>query len=647
MKAKSGTTWMLLLWVMGILISGKALADVQMPRIFSDNMVLQREVPVRVWGKADSGERVRVTFQGQTKNARADRSGNWTLTLDPLKPGGPFDLMIRGKNTITYTNILVGDVWLGSGQSNMEWSVQRSANPEEEIKMANHPLIRIFTVPRRMSSQPLDHLEGGEWLVCTPENIPNFSAVAYYFGRHLQTELEVPIGLINSSWGGTVAETWISKESIATHDDFRGMISQGPDFDLEKIQAEALRKRDQWVESLEKDDLGNQHNWQDPNFDDSGWGTMVLPGLWEQSVLPDLDGVVWFRRVINLTKSQSGQSMILNLGPIDDSDYTYVNGTLVGKTIDKYADSRRYEVPANLLKEGENIIAVRVVDTGGGGGFWADYSQLYYLAGTQRESLTGDWKYAVGVKSAAPPQAASGPNIFPSLLYNGMIKAIVPFSIRGVIWYQGESNAGRHYQYRSLFPLLINDWRKQWNNPEMPFLFVQLANYMQPSRLPADTDWARLREAQTMTLSLPKTGMAVIIDIGEADDIHPRNKQDVGKRLALAALKVSYGKDIVYSGPMYQSMNVDGNTIRINFDHIGGGLTANDKYGYLKGFAIAGEDKVFHWAKARLVGNQVIVYNADVKNPVAVRYAWGNNPDDANLYNAGGLPANPFRTDDW
>jgi len=646
-KHKISSIVTVLLMLLFVLAGSNAGGNVKMPQIFSDNMVLQREVPVNIWGTADAGERVRVSFQNQAKTVRADRDGRWMVTLDPLSHGGPFTMTIAGKNTITYNNILVGDVWLGSGQSNMEWPVIRSANPEEEIKMANHPNIRIFTVPRRMSTRPLDNLAGGEWLVCTPENIPNFSAVAYYFGRHLHYGLDVPIGLINSSWGGTVAETWISREAILTHNDFRETVNRGLELDFEKVQGEALRKREEWALGMERDDLGNQQNWQDPAFDDSGWDRMILPGLWEATKLPDLDGKVWFRKEITLTRQQAQQNMVLNLGPIDDSDFTYVNGQLAGKTIDRYSDERNYEVPSGLLKEGRNVIAVRVIDTGGGGGLWGDPGQLFFNAGTGKISLAGEWRYNIGVRSTAPPQAASGPNIFPSLLFNGMIKGLLPFNIRGVIWYQGESNTGRHKQYQTLFPLLINDWRKQWNNPDMPFLWVQLANYMKPTHLPGDSDWARLREAQTMTLSLPKTGQAVAIDIGEADDIHPRNKQDVGKRLALAALKVSYAKDIVYSGPVYKSMKVDGSTIRIEFDHIGGGLKAIDKYGYLKGFAIAGDDRVFRWAKARLDGNQVIVYNADVRNPVAVRYAWGNNPDDANLYNAEGLPANPFRTDNW
>jgi sialate O-acetylesterase len=625
----------------------KAYADVKLPRIFSDNMLLQRETPVKVWGWADPGERVRVQIGNQTKSVRTDRSGNWSVTLDPLKAGGPIEMAVQGKNTIRLTNILVGDVWLGSGQSNMEWPVSQSADAEEEISLANHSNIRLFTVPRYLAGKPVDDIESGEWHVCSPETVERFSAVGYYFARYLNRELDVPIGIINSSWGGTIAETWISHESISQHEDFAERMKQTPDFNLEKIQREAQIRLEAWTESIERNDLGKQLGWEKPGFDDSEWAKMDLPVLWEQAGLPDLDGVVWFRNEFFLDNNQAKETMVLNLGPIDDSDYTYVNGHLVGKTIDQYNANRRYEVPAKYVKEGRNVIAVRVVDTGGGGGIWGDENQLFYIAGTEKVSLAGLWKYAVGIKTDAPPQAGTGPNAFPTLLYNGMIYPIKSLSIRGSIWYQGESNAARAYQYQSLFPLLIQDWRQQFNNPGMPFFFVQLANFMQPDRTPTDSQWAELREAQTMTLSLPHTGMAVAIDIGEANDIHPRNKQDVGKRLALAALKVSYGKDIFHSGPMYKSMSKEGNKIRLNFTETGSGLMIDDKYGYLKGFAIAGEDRVFHWAKATLEGNQVVVFSDTVANPVAVRYAWGNNPDDANLYNIEGLPASPFRTDDW
>ncbi len=623
-------------------------AEVGMPAIFSDHMVLQREKELTFWGWADARERVRIIIGEQTKTTRADKNGDWSVKIDPLQTGGPIEILVQGKNNqLLFDNVLVGDVWLASGQSNMEWPVSRSDNPEEEIKMADYPQIRIFDVERKMSVKPLDDLEPTSWQVCSPENIPSFSAVAYFFGRHLHKELNIPVGLINSSWGGTIAETWISKESMMELDDFKDVMTQAPEMDFEKMAEQAERKIQEWMENLEKNDLGLQQNWMNPDYDDTDWNTMILPGLWEQQGLADLDGVVWFRKTFTLTEKQASQNLVLNLGPVDDSDYTFVNGVLVGSTIDQYAEIRKYEVAAENLKAGTNTIAVRVIDTGGGGGLWAEKEEdMYIFASAERIPLAGEWKYATGIETDSPPAVRSGPNMYPTLLFNGMINAMTGFEIKGVIWYQGESNASRAYQYREVFPALINDWRKQWSNPELPFFFVQLANFMAPDPKPADSQWAELREAQTMTLSLPKTGMAVAIDIGEEDDIHPRNKQDVGKRLALNALRIAYDKDIVHSGPMYKSMEKQDDKIRIRFDHMGDGLVVKDKYGYLKGFAIADDNNIFHWAKAYIDGDEVVVYNEKVKNPVHVRYAWGNNPEDANLYNAEGLPAIPFRTDD-
>ena len=627
----------------------RASADVRMPRIFSDHMVLQRDAEVVVWGWADPRERVRVSIASQEHSTRADRQGNWSVKLQPMKAGGPHTMTISGKNRIELSDVLMGEVWLGSGQSNMQWSVAQSANPEEEIQMANHPEIRLFTVPRRIATSPLNDLEGGEWQVCSPESISSFSAVAYYFGRHLHSEIGVPVGLIHSSWGGTVAETWISEEMMRKQEDFREKLEAAAGLDLDKLQAEARKRVEEWNLVIEREDAGMVNGWYRPDIDDAGWNTMTLPVLWEQAGLPGLAGVVWFRKTITLDAARARQEIILNLGPVDDSDYTYINGHLIGKTLDQYNQNRRYVVSPDLLREGENLIAVRVIDTGGGGGIWGDPSQLYYLAGNERVSLAGNWRYNVGVEADAPPsvQGMAGPNSFPSLLFNGMIHPILPYTIKGAIWYQGESNAGRAYQYRTLFPGLIEDWRKQWNHPTMPFLFVQLANFRAPSFMPSNSDWAELREAQSMALSLPYTGMAVTIDIGEADDIHPKNKQDVGLRLALNALKIAYGKDIVHSGPVYESMSVENSRVRLRFREVGSGLMIMDKYGYLKGFAIAGPDRVFHWARAFLDGNDVVVYSDKVENPLAVRYAWGDNPDDANLYNREGLPASPFRTDYW
>jgi sialate O-acetylesterase len=590
--------------------------QVHMPLIFSDNMVLQRDQEIRVWGRAGSGERVRVTLGKQRQTARAANDGRWEVLFAPLNAGGPYTMKVEGRNTLEYSNILIGDVWLCSGQSNMEWPVSQSANPDQEIRNSSYPEIRLFTVPRRTSSKPEDDLESGTWEECGPETVASFSATGYFFGRHIHGETGVPVGLINSSWGGTVAETWISRETMAGIDDFKEIMARAGEPDLEKQQEEIMVRLMEWNETIEQHDEGKAGNWHDPGHDDSKWDKMKLPTQWESAGLPGVDGVVWFRKEITLSAEEAQLPLTLNLGAIDDSDYTYLNGQLVGTTLNQYSQNRRYMVDGSMLREGKNIIAVRVIDNGGGGGIWGDAGKLFYQTGLNQVSLADYWKYAVGIETGPQPQLQGGPNSFPSLLYNGMIHPVTPFAIRGVIWYQGESNAGRAYQYRTLFRELIKDWRKQWANNDLPFLFVQLTSFMAETSEPVESDWAELREAQTMALELPNTGMAVIIDIGDADDIHPQNKQDVGKRLALAALKTSYNHDIVSTGPVYRSMQVDGNRIVLSFDTSGSKLKANDKYGYLKGFAIASEDRVFHWAKAYIEDGKVIVYCDKVSHPV-------------------------------
>jgi sialate O-acetylesterase len=375
---------------------------------------------------------------------------------------------------------------------------------------------------------------------------------------------------------------------------------------------------------------------------------MKLPVLWESAGLDGLDGFVWFRKEFDLPEEIAAKGVVIYLGPIDDSDISWVNGVKVGEMQQKYNENRIYKVSPDVLRPGRNVITVRVDDTGGGGGIWGKPEQMKIVSGDYEIPLAGTWRYRFSAPEIKYDITSTvSPNSFPGLLFNGMIHPFLNYAVKGAIWYQGESNAGKAYQYRTLFPLLITDWRAHWNNPDMPFLFVQLANYMQPRSEPGESAWAELREAQLMTLKLINTGMAVIIDIGEADDIHPKNKQDVGKRLALAALKVAYGQDIVYSGPIFEKMTVSGNKVVLEFKNIGGGLKIIDRYGYVKGFAVAGADRKFYWAKAYLDQNRVVVSSDKVAVPVAVRYGWADNPDDANLYNAEGLPASPFRTDEW
>lgn len=621
-------------------------AEVKLPGIFTDNMVIQRDQPVNIWGWADKNETVEVTFNGQKKKVKAGRNGKWMAQLKAMPVGGPYSLTVKGKsNTIELNNILLGDVWICSGQSNMEWVVASSNNARAEIAAANHPNIRSFNVVKEISMEPLNDLKGN-WDVCTPATVGNFSAVGYYFARHLNQELNIPIGIINSSWGGTDIETWISPASFGQLSDnfsarYKDILDKG---NLQEFIEKNRIALDAYFKAL-NDDPGLKEEWFKPTFDTSSWKQMTVPQLWSGEELGDTDGIVWFSYSFDLKNELAGKAAKLSLGPIDDEDITWVNGIKVGET-SNHAEKREYLVPQNTLKAGRNVITVRVNDTGGGGGIYGTTDEVYLLVNSAQIPLAGNWKYKPSVTNKQFNFVNVGPNMCPSLLYNAMINPIIDFQIKGAIWYQGENNASAAMNYRTLFPTLINDWRTKWKS-DFPFYWVQLANFMEKDQVPVNSDWSLLREAQTMTLSVPQTGQAVIIDIGEANDIHPRNKQDVGKRLALIALNKDYGKkDVIYSGPSYRSMEINGDKAVISFDNQAGGLLVQNKFGYIEGFTIAGADRKFYWAKAFQDGDKVVVYNENVSIPVAVRYGWGNNPD-VNLYNSAGLPAVPFRTDSW
>jgi sialate O-acetylesterase len=617
-------------------------AEVKLPKIFSDNMVIQRDRPIKIWGWADKNTSVSITFNGQTAKTKANGKGVWMITLSPMSHGGPHEMTISEKTTsLVLKNILIGDIWLGSGQSNMEWVVKNSNNPEKEIAEGNYDKIRLFTVEKAMSYSPKEDVKGGSWQVCSSSTVGNFSAVAYFFGRTLLKDLDVPIGLINSSWGGTLIETWISWDVMSLEDEYK---NKNPK-DYEATAKEAGERVKKYEQAL-KDDRGITEKWFDPSVAATDWTKLELPKDWGNTELTKADGIVWFRKDVELGPEATGAKALLALGPIDDADQTYVNGKLIGSTTD-YTKDRQYVLEPGVLKQGKNIVVVKVTDTGGGGGLKGNKDQLFLEVGTKKTLLDGTWEYRSSVLTTDFGITQTGPNVFPSQLYNAMIAPLTQFGIKGIIWYQGEANAGKAFKYQTIFPSLIKNWRTKWGY-EFPFYWVQLANFMAPDEEPKESQWAELREAQTKTLSLPQTGQALAIDIGEAGDIHPRNKQDVGYRLALEALKKTYNKNIISSGPMYESMRNEANAIKVSFSNKGAGLTAKgDKYGYLRGFSIAGADKKFVWAKARIEGDEVVVYSEEVKEPVAVRYAWCNNPGDANLFNVDGLPACPFRTDSW
>lgn len=619
-------------------------------KIFSDHMVLQRNQENPIWGWSHPEADIKIRWKSATDErsyrVEAAKDGKWIFQLPAQEAGGPHQMIIKcGSQSDTLDDIYVGEVWLCGGQSNMEFTLEM-VQKFEEIKRSGKTNIRFFNVPRKVSFSPEKDMESGEWQICDSMTSAELSAVGYFFAKNLQAELDVPIGLISSNWGGTVVETWISETSARKVSYYQEALDRISTFDVPSMKMAAKQK---FIESytalggldLEVDDI----SWAQVSHDDSKWPVMEVPALWEDRGLEGMNGMVWFRKEVMLPEAPAEEDLQLSLGKIDDDDSTFVNGQFVGSMINQYNSLRKYSIPHGLLKAGKNTIAVKINDTGGGGGFWGEPEEMYLATGEQKIALAGDWKYRVSLSNLELDVPGLGPNGNPTLLYNGMIHPIETYGIKGAIWYQGESNVGRGVEYQTLFPLLIEDWREKWGKP-FGFYFVQLANFNADD--PKGISWPELREAQTKTLSVSHTGMAVITDIGEANDIHPKNKEDVGKRLALWALAKDYGQsDLTYSGPLYREAEIQGNQMNIDFEYIGSGLMAGKGKSTLDGFEIAGKNKQFYPAKAVISGEQVIVSSPKVAIPASVRYAWTNNPEKANLYNKEGLPASPFRTDTW
>lgn len=621
-------------------------AQISLPKLISDGMVLQRDVKLTIWGWASSGEKVEIDFLNKKYSSVTDKNGNWSITIPKLKSGGPFDMVIKGKNEIVIKNILIGDVWVCGGQSNMQTNMERIRDLyESEVSSASNEKIRQFIVPQKYDfNQPRKDISGGNWISVSPSTIQNFSGVAYFFAKKLFERYGVPIGLINTAIGGTPAEAWVSEETLKNFPTHLEILNE---FKNEKFVNEIISNNEkisrEWISNLNKIDLGYASQRDDSlDFFENinNWGEINIPGFWDEQGVGKINGSVWFRKSFAVPKSMLGKELKLYLGRIVDSDSTFINSKFVGSVSYQYPP-RKYKIPAGLLHEENNEIVVRVVNNIGRGGFIKD--KPYYITdGEQKLDLSGEWKYKVGaIVNPHPPTITV--HYKPTGLYNGMVAPLFNYSIKGVIWYQGESNTGKAIEYQSLMPALINDWRSNWKNKNLPFLYVQLPNFMETNSEPVESHWAELRDAQLKTLSVPNTGMAVAIDLGEWNDIHPFNKKDVGERLALAAQKIAYGnKKIVHSGPIYKSMKINDNSVILSFENVGSGLMTKDGK-ELKYFAIAGEDGKYVWASAKIENNKVIVWNDEVKNPKFVRYAWANNPEGANLYNKEGLPASPFQ----
>lgn len=618
-----GLLGMALLLAMG---SQPVMAKVRLPKLVSDKMVLQRDTDLKIWGWADAGEKVTVRLQGNYYETEADKNGNWEVTLPPQQAGGPYLLEV---NEIVIRDVLVGDVWLCSGQSNQETPIHRLTEMFPEINVSNNHMIRHYKVPTQDIKETLAEEIAGNavWHSGVASEVMNWTALAYFYAQEAYAKTKVPQGMLVSSLGGSAIESWVSQEHLK---EFPRLV-----LDKEALELMNQASKDQ-----------GEGKWNQLNWDDSDWKTMQMPGTWRENGV-NVRGTVWLRKDFEIPEAMEGRHARLAMGTLVHNDAVFVNGVYVGSTGYEYPP-RRYQIPAGVLRKGKNTIAVRLNAPAGNGEFIKD--KPYKIIGDAAEiDLTGTWKYKEGLDLAEVSkytERLKNRQSVGSGLYNGMIYPIRHYRVKGAIWYQGESNAGRSHEYGALMSALITNWRELWQKPELPFLLVQLPNFMEKYEKPTDSGWARIREAQLNTFkTTPNTALAVTYDVGEWNDIHPLNKKAVAQRLFLGARKVVYGEKVTHSGPVYKDMKIEGDKIVISFTETGRGLMA--KGGTLKHFAIAGEDKQFVWAEAVIRGNKVVVSCKSVKNPVAVRYAWSDNPDEANLCNKEGLLASPFRTDNW
>lgn len=640
------------LFVALLILGGlEAAAQIRLPRLVRDSMILQRDAAINIWGWASAGEKVTVKFNNKTTKATTGSDGKWQLKLPAMKAGGPYTMELSGKNRLVLKDVLVGDVWLCSGQSNMVHQMGiHNVLYEEDIAKANYPAIRQFWVATAANMQgEQDDLTSGYWSWANPKDVLQFSAIAYFFARDLYQKYQVPIGIINASYGGTPIEAWISEKGLQPFPAITATVLKNRD--TAYLNSFNRRPQGGGARPARAPDKGTAGPvaWFNPSYEPKGWRRINIPGYWEDQGISNLDGVVWYRKEIDVPASMTGKAAKVFLGRIVDADALYINGKQVGATTYMYPQ-RRYPVPDGLLKAGKNLFVIRVQNNSGKGGFVPD-KPYSLIAGKDTVDLKGTWEYKVG-EVYIPVRGSGGgggggiaAQNQPAALYNAMVAPYKGYTIKGIAWYQGESNAGKAAEYTKLLPALISDWRGIWKQGELPFVTIQLPGFGDMTYIPGESQWAAMREAQLKSLDVPNTALVVTTDLGEWNDIHPDRKKEVGERLALAAEKIAYGeKNIVYSGPLFESAAVDGNKITVKFTQTGGGLISIDGEP-LNLFAVAGEDKRWVWAEAKIEGNTVVVSNPAVPNPKYVRYAWADNPDGANLFNKEGLPASPFRTD--
>jgi sialate O-acetylesterase len=672
----------ILIFILSVFLNISVQADVKLPAIISDHMVLQKSPATAIWGTADPGEKITVSLNGNVASVQADKNGRWHLTMN-LKDSthGPFNMKIKGKTEITVKDVIVGEVWLASGQSNMQFILKGELTAAKEIPKSANEFIRHFKIQNIASLDPLEDCKG-KWVIADPKTSWEFTAVGYFFAKMIHNKVKTPVGLINASWGGTHSESWTSVDALCALPEFKNSVKQK----ITAAKAYSPLKEtfdisfNKWLVENKRMDRPSENipSFTGESVDTSSWTRIKIPGPISGEGLPEA-GVIWIRHDIDISEKNANKTLFIRpvAGEINGFESVYWNGKLIKQiTFREFPGTpyyRRYRIQADAVKKGKNILAIRIYAPVGK----PKVGGRVILAGQQH--IEEDWlakaEFSFPTLDKAELAKIPPPPPFPTLkqgnpgsLFNGMINPIVPYTIKGVIWYQGEGNATRAVQYQTAFPLLIKDWREQWNRPNMPFYFCQLANYKPKQKKPTDSYWAELREAQAMTLKLPDTAMAVLIDLGESNSVHPLNKKDVGERLAKIALTRNYNMKLPYSGPIHDAVSFENGKVRISFTHTDGGLIAkrltstynvslghknnnvsasvvrNSPDSELEGFAICGKDKKWIWANAKINGNAVIVWSDKIPEPIAVRYGWADNPI-VNLYNGAGLPASPFRTD--
>jgi sialate O-acetylesterase len=629
-----------------------AYATVKLPQLVGNHMVLQRDRNIKIWGWASPGEKVYIQFNGIKKTSSTGIDGVWMVDLSAMPAGGPFTMIIAGENKITLSDILIGDVWFCSGQSNMVIPMERIKEKyPEESAHDSFPAIRNFSVPTRLDPAKLyDDLPPGHWTSAVGADLLAFGGLTYFFAKQLYQKYHIPIGIINASVGGYPIEAWMSADAINQFSKQKAQLRNLRDTNyMKKIALNKSGKANMDPIPITDFDKGitGPIPWTNPEYIPENWHKFWLPGYWADQGVKGLHGIIYFRKEIEVPPSMTGVPARLFLGRIVDADSTFVNGQFVGNITYQYPP-RRYSLAAGLLKSGKNIIVVKLVNSAGKGGFAPD-KNYSLVANGEKIDLRGEWVYQVGQVLNYPGADTHeaddyDPQTSLTGLFNTMVQPAIHYAIKGFLWYQGEGNTGNPKDYAKYLLALIRDWRKKWNEGDIPFLYVQLPGFMEVEFSPSESNWAQLRQSQLEALTVPNTGMAVTIDAGEWNDIHPLNKKDVGVRLALWAEHLCYGSnDPDYSGPIYKSCKTEGNKMILNFNQVGTGLTVKGG-GDLYYFSIAGADKKYFWARAKIVGDQIIVWSEKVQTPVSVRYAWANNPEGANLYNKKGIPASPFET---